>query len=44
MRGLRDGRVWKRLHERVAVTLDRACTDAGVGRAVERIWRRRFMA
>ena len=30
--------------ERMAVTLDRACTDLAVGRAVERIWRRRFMA
>ena len=45
---LMDMRVegWQGLEEseRVAVTLDRACTDSAVGRAVERIWRRRFMA
>ena len=31
-------------NERVAVTMDRACTDPAVGRAMERIWRRRFTA
>ena len=30
--------------ERMTVTMDRACADSAVGRAVERIWRRRFMA
>ena len=29
-------------NERVAVAMDRACTDPAVGRAMERIWRRRF--
>ena len=45
---LMDERVegWQGLKEieRMAVTLDRACSDSAVGRAVERIWRRRFMA
>ena len=30
--------------ERVAVAMDRACTDPAVGRAIERMWRRRFTA
>ena len=31
-------------NERVAVAMHRACTDPAVGRAMERIWRRRFTA
>ena len=45
---LMDERVegWQGLEEseRIAVTLERACTDLAVGRAVERVWRRRFTA
>ena len=45
---LMDERVegWQGLKEieRMAVILDRACSDSAAGRAVERIWRRRFMA
>ena len=29
-------------NERVAVAMDKACTDPAVGRAMERLWRRRF--
>ena len=29
-------------NERVAVAMDKACTDPAVGRAVERLWRKRF--
>ena len=28
--------------ERVTVAMDRACTDPGIGRALEGMWRRRF--
>ena len=29
-------------NERVAVAMDKACTDPAVGRAMERLWRKRF--
>ena len=29
-------------NERVAVVMDKACTDPAVGRAMERLWRMRF--
>ena len=29
-------------NERVAVTMDKACTDPAVRRAMERLWRKRF--
>ena len=37
---------WQGMEEkgRVAVAMDRACTDPAVGRAMERLWRRRFTA
>ena len=31
-------------NERVAVAMDKACTDTEVGRAVERLWRKRLKA
>ena len=29
-------------NERVAIAMDKACTDPAVGRAMERLWRKRF--
>ena len=29
-------------NERVAVAMDKACTDLAVGRAIERLWWKRF--
>ena len=31
-------------NESVAVALDKACTDPAVGRAMERLWQKRFIA
>ena len=31
-------------NDRVVVVMDRACGDEAVGRAVERLWQRRFAA
>ena len=31
-------------NERVAVAMDKSCTDPAVGRAMERLWRKRFIA
>ena len=44
---LKDKRVegWPGMeeNERVAVAMDKACTDSAVGRAMVRLWRKRFI-
>ena len=34
--------VWRSMEENERVAMDKACTDPAVGRAMERLWRKRF--